>query len=216
MSDQTTTAGNPYYIARPASGNGKGVLVLHPWWGLNAFIKSLCDRLAGEGFVALAPDLYHGRIATTIAEAEKLMPTVVRETAEREVIQAAQLLPTLSSGPGIGIIGFSMGGYWGLWLATLPEAQAKAVVVFYGDGEGDFSRSQAAFQFHDAETDPYSDARFVAQLHQSIAAANKEAEYHSYPGTGHWFFESDRPDAYDAAAAELAWQRTVAFLRSHP
>jgi carboxymethylenebutenolidase len=212
---QTSPIRAPHYIARPATAGGRGVLVLHPWWGLNAFIRGLCDRLATEGFIALAPDLYQGRVATTIAEAEALMSTLSNKAAAQDVLQAAQHLATMGDSPGIGVIGFSMGGYWGLWLATQPEVQAKAVVVFYGDGEGDFSASQAAFQFHDAESDPYSDAGFVAKLHQSLAAAKREVEYHTYAGTGHWFFESDRVDAYNAPAAELAWERTLAFLRSH-
>jgi carboxymethylenebutenolidase len=204
-----------FYLAQPKSGNGKGVLVIHAWWGLNQFFKDLCDRLAGEGFFTLAPDLYHGKIATTIEDAKKLRSKLKQETVAQEIIQATDQLRKVCcvSGQGLGVLGFSLGGYWSLWLAEQKSSLVTATVVFYGTRNGDYSTSQSAFQFHLAETDEYVAASGVKKLQKSLAAADKVAAFYDYPGTGHWFFESDRRDAYKPDAAQLAWNRTIEFLK---
>jgi carboxymethylenebutenolidase len=208
--------GEGTFVARPATGPGPGVLVLHAWWGLTPFMRSYCDRLAGKGFVAMAPDLYHGATAATIEEAEKLRGRLKRETAVREIAQAAEQLQVLGAGrPGIGVVGFSLGGYYALWQAEQASWPARATVVFYGSRAGEYGASRSAFQFHLAATDPYVPASGVKKMQKGLAAAGREAEYHIYPGTGHWFFESDRPDAYEPRAAELAWERLVLFLKKH-
>lgn len=205
------------YLAKPASSTGKGALVLHAWWGLNPFFKDFCDRLAQAGFVVLAPDLYHRKTAATIAEAKKLRSKLKGAVVSQEIRQAASELRALC-GAGeerIGLIGFSLGGYWGLWLAEQPDSQVAATVSFYGTRNGDYAASSSAFQFHLAEKDPYESASGVKKLQKSLREAGKTAEFYTYPGTGHWFFENDRPDAYNPQAAELAWNRTVEFLQAH-
>ncbi len=213
----TTRANESFYIARPRSGTGEGVLVLHAWWGLNQFFKEFCDRLAKEGFVAFAPDLYHGATASTIKEANKLRSKLKQETVVQEITQAAKHLGAVcgTSNPAIGVIGFSLGGYWALWLADQKSSPVAATVVFYGTRNGDYSGSQSAFQIHLAETDDYVAALGVKKLEKSLTAAGKEAEFHTYAGTTHWFFENDRADAYNARAAKLAWSRTIEFLKKH-
>jgi carboxymethylenebutenolidase len=203
------------YLIKPKSGTGKGVLVIHAWWGLNQFFKDLCDRLAGEGFVVLAPDLYHGKIAATIDEAKKLRSKLKQETVALEITQAADQLHQVCcvSGQGLGVIGFSLGGYWGLWLAEQKTSLVTATVVFYGMRNGDYSTGGSAFQFHLAETDEYVASSGVKKLQKSLAAADKVAAFYTYPGTRHWFFESDRPAAYNPDAAQLAWNRSVEFLK---
>jgi carboxymethylenebutenolidase len=204
------------YLAVPPQGTGPGVLVLHAWWGLNDFIRGLCDRLAEAGFVALAPDLFGGRTAATPAEAEAL----VRGSSEAAdvpplLLAAASELQShpAVSGQAIGVIGFSFGGYWAHWLAgELPEA-VRAVTIFYSTGDSDVSRSTAAFQGHFAERDPYEPAEGVRWMEANIRTAGRPVTFFTYPGTGHWFFESDRANAYDPQAAGLAWERTLAFLR---
>jgi carboxymethylenebutenolidase len=212
-----TQANQNFYLAQPESGAGKGVLVLPAWWGLNQFFKELCDRLAAEGFVALAPDLYHGATASTVDEAKKLRSKLKQDTVAQEITQAAEYLRTVcGAGPeGLGVIGFSLGGYWALWLADQESGQVAATVVFYGTRNGDYTKSQSAFQFHFAETDDYVAASGINKLQRSLKAAGKEAEFHTYAGTRHWFFEQDRADAYHAPAAKLAWDRTLAFLNRH-
>jgi carboxymethylenebutenolidase len=206
------------YLATPSSGKGQGVLVIHAWWGLNDFFRSVCDRLAAEGFVALAPDLFEGRVASTIPQARKLRARPKKEPTYKTLLRASEHLQGLPQvrGSSIGVIGFSMGGHWALWLAAnRPELRLKAVTTFYGARAGDYSASPAAFQGHFAERDPWVSDAALKKLRQSLEQAPRGAELHVYPGTGHWFFESDRDEAYHQKAAELAWGRTVAFLRKN-
>lgn len=206
-----------YYLAQPESGNGKPVLVLHAWWGLNDFIKELCNRLAQEGFVALAPDLYHGAVASTIEQAKQFSSALEFKPAAQEINQAVAQLQSVSgtNTRGIGVVGFSLGGAFALWLAAQESSPVVATVVFYASYGLDFSLSRSAFQFHLAETDIYEPAEEIEKTQNSLRAANKPAECYTYPSTTHWFFESDRTDAYNAKAANLAWNRTIDFLKAH-
>ena len=204
---------NYAYMARPKSGRGKGVLVLHAWWGLNQFLKGFCDRLAKEGFVALAPDLYHGATALTITEAKKLRSGLKRDIVSQEIIEAAEYLG--SDQPGIAVVGFSLGGYWALWLADQESSPVTATVAFYATRNGDYATSRSAFQFHFAETDDYVAASGAKKLMKRLQTVGREVESYTYAGTTHWFFEQDRADAYNPQAAALAWSRTVEFLQKH-
>jgi carboxymethylenebutenolidase len=202
------------YLATPTSG-GPGVLVLHPWWGLTDFVRSVCDRLADRGFVGLAPDLYHGPTASTVEEAEALKSTLQSPRVEEDLVSA---LDELRAQPGVadhplGLLGFSLGASYGIWLAAERGAEFGAVVVYYGTGDADYRKARAAFLGHFAETDRYEDPSWVREFERRLRAANLEVEIHVYPGTGHWFFEEDREDAYDAKAAHLSWDRTIAFLQ---
>lgn len=208
----------PGYLALPPAGTGPGVLVLHAWWGLTGVIKDLCDRLAALGFVAYAPDLYHGQLATTIAEAERLVKAFDSnaDRAKAETRAAIDTLLAYSSDQttGIGVVGFSMGAYYALQLSGDEPERVRAVVLFYGTGDGDFARAQATYLAHFAENDPYEPAEAVAWLTNALTAAGRSATFYHYAGVGHWFFEPDRVDAYNEAAATLAWERTVAFLHT--
>jgi carboxymethylenebutenolidase len=206
-----------YYLAKPKSGKGGPVLVLHAWWGLTEFIKELCDRLAKEGFVALAPDLYHGAVASTIDQAEELSSKLKQDDVAKEITGAVEQLQAISgtSTRGIGVIGFSLGGYWSLWLADQKSNPVDATVVFYATRNEDYAQNHSAFQFHFAETDEYEPTSEVKKLQNSLSATGKPAEFYTYAGTTHWFFESDRTDAYHAESAKLAWKRTVEFLKTH-
>lgn len=214
QSDQTIPPGA--YLAQPQAGPGPGVLVLHAWWGLNPFIRTFCDHLAAAGLRALAPDLYHGATADTIDGAKKLRGKMKQDTAHQEILQAAAFLhASTGPAPSIAVVGFSLGGYYALWLAEQPAVPVAATAVFYGSRGGDYTAGRSAFQFHLAETDPYVSASGAKSLRKALQKAGRTAEFHLYPGTSHWFFESDRPDAYDAPAAALAWERLLAFLGSH-
>jgi carboxymethylenebutenolidase len=204
-----------YYLAIPKSSEGAGVLVLHAWWGLNAFFRELCDRLAGEGFVALAPDLFSGRVARTIEEAEQLN-SQLNEAEEMPplVLSAAEELAKHASRHGLGVIGFSFGAYWARWLAQERPDLIRAVTIFYSNG-WNIQPSNAAYLGHFAETDPYITKEGIEDLRQSLEAQDRPTTFYTYPGTGHWFMEADRPDAYSEQAAQLAWERTIAFLREH-
>ncbi|MFZ0545901.1 MAG: dienelactone hydrolase family protein [Candidatus Promineifilaceae bacterium] len=211
------------YLALPEEGKGPGILLLHAWWGLTDFFKELADKLAAEGFVVLAPDLYHdGKTADTIDEAEKLVRSHDDETTQ---VVAESAVDHLMSNPAvvgnvIGTIGFSFGAAWALWLASgLQPTKIGTVVVFYGNyadlDREDYANAQAAFLGHFAEDDPYEEPEYARNTLDELHAAGREANFYFYPGTGHWFFEHNRPDAYDAEAAELAWERTIPFLKTY-
>ncbi len=201
------------YLAAPEQG-GPGVLLLHAWWGLNPFYRSLCDRFAEAGFVALAPDMFGGRVAATIEEAEQLSqsgdkgptPQIVRAAADALLAQPGR------TGAAIGVVGFSFGAWYAAQLAAEAPDEVAAVVLYYGAVDADFARSRAAYLAHLGELDEYEPLEYVRQMEQGIRDAGREVTLHVYPQTGHWFVEEDRSDAFQPEAAALAWERTVAFL----
>lgn len=203
------------FLATPASGKGNPVLVLHPWWGLNDTIKAFCRRLADAGFVAFAPDLYHGKIATTIPDAETLSSALGQkfEQARAEVVEAAAYLKAHTGTQSLAVIGFSMGAAYALDFSANGSGDAHSVVLFYGANPVDFSQSKAAYLGHFAADDPYEPSDGIQAMEADIKSAGRPVTFHTYPGTGHWFFEPDRTDAYNEAAADLAWERTLAFLK---
>jgi carboxymethylenebutenolidase len=204
------------FLAVPPTGKGLGVLVLHAWWGLNDTIKAFCTRLAEAGFVAFAPDLYHGKVADTVAEAETLGQALDanHRQAKAEIAEAAMFLnERVGQAGGLAVIGFSLGAYYALDLAAADPEYIHSVVLFYGTGGGDFSNSRAAYLGHFAENDEFEPPANVDELEDSLRQAGRPVTFYSYPGTGHWFFEPDRSQAYNQAAASLAWERTLAFLK---
>lgn len=205
------------YLAVPASGKGHPVLVLHPWWGLNDTIKAVCRRLAEAGFTAFAPDLYHGKVVDNIPEADTLSRTLFEnlDKPRADVAEATRYLSELdgSNGGGLAVIGFSLGAFFALDVSLSAPEQIRSVVVFYGTRPGDYSGSQADYLGHFAETDPEEPEENVQELEEALKRAGRPATFYRYAGTGHWFFEPDRTQAYHEAAARLAWERTVAFLK---
>ena len=204
------------YLALPEKPRG-GVLVLHAWWGLNDFFKSFCDRLASHGFLAMAPDLYGGPVAKTVSEAKELASSFDENSKAPPVVLGA--MDYLRSQPSqswlrTGVVGFSMGAAWALWLSTKRPEDVGAVVVFYGTYLLDFSKAKASFLGNFAPEDEWEPTATVKALEQKIRGARREVTFHFYPGTRHWFFEEDRPDAYDREAASLAWNRTLEFLNN--
>jgi len=214
VADQTAQG----YLVMPEHGEGPGVLVLHAWWGLNDTIRAVCARLAEAGFVAFAPDLYHGQVANTIAEAEILGQALDANhlQAKAEIAAATRFLSerTGQADRGLAVIGFSLGAYYALDLAAADPEHIRSVVLFYGTGGGDFSTSRAAYLGHFAENDPYEPPSNVNELEESLRHAGRPVTFYHYPGIGHWFFEPDRSDAYNQDAATLAWERTLTFLRN--
>jgi carboxymethylenebutenolidase len=208
------------FLAVPATGKGRGVLVLHAWWGLNDTIKGVCTRLAESGFVAFAPDLYHGKVADTVAGAESLSQALDadHQQAEAEIEAGTTFLSERAgdTAEALAVVGFSLGGYYALHLADADPKHIRSVVLFYGtDGGfgGDFANSRAAYLGHFAENDPYEPRSNADKLEETLKRAGRPVTFHHYSGTGHWFFEPDRLDAYNQAAASLAWDRTLDFLK---
>ena len=208
------------FLALPPTGTGNAVLVLHAWWGLNDTMKACCTRLAESGFVAFAPDLYHGKVADNIAEAETLGQALDTNhlQAKAEIAEATMFLNERAGQAerGLAVIGFSLGAYYALDLAAADPEHIHSVVLFYGtDGTmgSDFSNSKAEYLGHFAENDEFEPQSNIDNLEESLRRAGRPVTFYRYSGTGHWFFEPDRSDAYNQAAASLAWDRTLAFLR---
>ena len=211
----TSSAQASGYLASPDGGTGPGVVVLHAWWGLTEPFKGVCDRLAEAGFVALAPDLYRGKTATTVEEAEALAQSLNPESerVSGDIAGAMRYLREHADGSTYALIGFSLGGAYALDTSVSAADEVAAVVIFYATYTGlEFSRARAAYQFHFAESDPWEPEESVAAMKESLQSAGKAATYYTYPGTSHWFFEENQPSAYNADAAARAWERTLAFL----
>ena len=209
------------YLATSLSGSGPGVIVIQEWWGLVPHIKEVADRLAAAGFTALAPDLYHGEAAAEPDDAGKLMMNLDLPRAAREMSGAVDFLLTEEAcdSSTVGAIGFCMGGGMVLWLSTI-KPQVAACVPFYGvipwDGvQPDYSASQAAYLGHYAGNDNPETNESARKVEKQLGRLGKQARFIFYPGTGHAFFNDERPEVYDGAAADLAWQRTLEFMREH-
>ena len=209
-------AGSGYLVLPEGLRSGPGVLVLHAWWGLTPFFKSVCDRLADEGFVALAPDLMDGQTVDDPTEAQAMLAEADMDATlhlVRSSLFTLRGLPATPDAP-VGVLGFSMGASWALWLASRVPDLVGATVTFYGAQNIDMAPSTSAFLGHYAERDAYVADDELTLLEAELRLLEKDVTFHRYPDTDHWFFESDRP-AYQEAAASLAWERTVAFLHQH-
>jgi carboxymethylenebutenolidase len=215
LTTASSEGGPKGFLAEPPSGKGPGVLVLHPWWGLNADVKAFCKRLADSGFVAYAPDLFEGKVASTIPEAEALVKSAKNEQVTKDIAAATTFLFDRVGKPagGISVVGFSFGAYYGLQLSNSDPNRVRAVVVFYGTGHEDFSKSKASYLGHFAAKDEFEPKAAVDGLEKALKKSNRPETIYTYPNTGHWFFEPSRKDAYNKSAAELAWQRTLKFLK---
>jgi len=198
------------YLAAPKDG-GPGVLVLHAWWGLKPFFKQLCDRLAEQGYVALAPDLRNGEIAETIEAAKELMQKSDGQFIGDIVMAAKDYLRDLTKGK-IGLVGFSMGAGWALIVASTKPEQIAATVLFYGNEDADYGKITSKVMGHYSDNDEWEPNEYVEKTFGEMKSAGVDATLHIYPGVAHWFMEDDRPE-YDPAAAALAWDRTFEFLR---
>ena len=208
------------YLAKPASGSGPGVVVIQEWWGLVPHIKDVCDRLAGEGIVALGPDLYHGKSTAEPDKAGKLMMGMNVEQAAKDMSGAVDYLVGLDAATGdkVGCVGYCMGGGLSLWLASI-RPQVGACVVYYGvlppGAEPDYANLAGPVLGHFAENDAFASPAAAKETEGKIKAAGQPAEVHIYPGTEHGFFNDTRPDVHKPDEAKQSWERTLAFFREH-
>jgi carboxymethylenebutenolidase len=210
------------YLATPASGRGPGVVVIQEWWGLVPHITDLCDRFAAEGFVALAPDLYHGKATKEPDEAGKLLMEMDLPRAARDMLGAGRWLAESdrTAGDRVGIVGFCMGGALALYAATLSDVFA-AVVPFYpymgvtAAAKPDVANIKGAVLGHFAEKDEAYTPQQVSDLEAELRAAGVDVEFFWYAGADHAFFNDTRPEVFDEDAARLSWERTRAFFRTH-
>lgn len=207
------------YLSTPPSGTGPGVVVIQEWWGLVDHIREVCDRFAEEGFVALAPDLFHGRATKSPDEAGKLMMSMRIDEAERDLRAAADYLSTLdsTSSEKVGVVGFCMGGALALYTAT-KNPKIGACVVFYGGHpkvKPDLPNLHAPVLGLYAERDGFVTPDLARELERKLKDLGKEIEVIIYPDADHAFFNDSRPEVYKTDAAADAWQRTVEFLRKN-
>jgi carboxymethylenebutenolidase len=190
-----------------------GVVVLHAWWGLNDDARAYADRLAGEGYAVLAPDMFKGQVTDQVSEAERLSEEGDANHPEAIAFEAVDRLSAkLPAHAPIATLAFSFGAPYAIWTASERPA-VVATVVYYGAwADAWVTRSKAPLLGHFAEDDPFTSADEVADVEAAFRGAGREMTSHVYPGTKHWFAEPSRPE-YDPAAADLAWQRTLEFLR---
>src|SRR5438445_1981347 len=205
------------YLSTPAAGRGPGVLVIQEWWGLVRQIKSVCDRFAGEGFTALAPDMYHGKSADEPDAAGKLFMALNIAQAEKDLRGAAKALAGYSSTAKLGAVGFCMGGQLALFAATLNPS-IGATVNFYGihpNVKPDYAKLAGPVLGLYAETDSFVTPQGAREVDKAIKAAGKPSEIHIYPGVNHALFTEERPHAYNKVAPHAACRRTLTFFRQH-
>ena len=206
------------YLARPEQPNGAAAIVIQEWWGLVGHIEDVADRMAAEGFLALAPDLYHGVRTTEPDEAGKLLMGLAMDQAAKDIAGAAAYLVGQVGGGKVATVGFCMGGSLALWSATL----ANDVVVtagFYPPLPWERMRPEwtnyagKAAIIHCAEADGTSAVPGIQQAKQAIETAGGECVTYDYSGTEHAFFNDERPEVHHSEASTLAWERTLAFFR---
>lgn len=210
------------YLVKPATGSGPGVLVIQEWWGLDSGIKEMADRLGTAGFVALAPDLYHGELAghDEMDKAGKLMQSLPPDRAGRDMSGAVDYLashPAVTS-KGIGVVGFCMGGMLAFIIAANRPDKVKAVVPFYGFPQGpaepDWSKMDATVSGHMAEKDDFFPPAAARALEAKLKGMGKNVTLTVHPGTGHAFMAPH--NALGTLNAQLAaeiWPKVVSFLR---
>jgi carboxymethylenebutenolidase len=212
------------YLATPASGSGPGVLVIQEWWGLDDSLKETADRLAAAGFVALAPDLYHGQVAghTEMDKASKLMQALPPDRAGRDMSGAVDYLATHAavSGKGIGVVGFCMGGMLSFIIAANRPDKVKAVVPFYGFPQGstepDWSKLTAAISGHMAEHDDFFAPAAAHALEKKLRGMGKNVTLKVHPGTGHAFMGPHNAlGTLNVKLAAEIWPQVVSFLKAN-
>jgi carboxymethylenebutenolidase len=223
---QSAAGDTDAYLAPARPSPGPPVLLLHAWWGLTEMIRDMADRLAEDGFTVLAPDLFDGTVLSTIEEATSHQQRIEADdvSADRLLGRVTAALDHLLAQPDVrgdraGVVAFSFGAWYAAQMAA-ARPEVAALVNYYGGIGGDVpdgpeDGTRPAYLAHAAENDPYEDdpaavRGLVARLREEDAGSAA----HLYPGTSHWFAEPDRPE-YDEQASELAYRRTVDFLRAN-
>lgn len=224
MVDFPSTGGTASgYLVTPAAGSGPGVLVIQEWWGLDSGIKEMTERLGAAGFVALAPDLYHGELAAhdEMDRAAHLMQALPPERAARDMSSAIDYLAGHSAvtSSGIGVVGFCMGGMLAFIIAAQRPDKVKALVPFYGfpqgDSEPDWSKLTASVRGHMAERDDFFPPAAARALEARLRALGKDATLTVHEGTGHAFMAPHNAlGTLNAALAAGIWPGVVSFLHS--
>jgi carboxymethylenebutenolidase len=209
------------YLVRPDGGSGPGVLVIQEWWGLDSGIKEMANRLGTAGFVALAPDLYHGELAAhdEMDKANELMNAMPPDRAARDMSGAIDYLAGLDgvTGPGIGVVGFCMGGMLSFLIAAARPDKVVAVAPFYGfpppGMEPDWSKLTATIRGHMAEHDDFFTPEGAKALEAKLQGMGKDVSLTIHPGTGHAFMAPHNAlGTLNEEVASVIWPQVVEFL----
>ncbi len=207
------------YLATPESGSGPGVIVLQEWWGLVDHIKDVADRFAAEGFVALAPDLYHGESTTSPDDAGKLMMALKIAETEKDLQGAITHLLSLDActSDTVGTVGFCMGGQLSLY-AACANPKVGACVIYYGihpEVKPDIPSLNAPVLGFFAENDGMVTPEVARELEKTLKDAGKNIEIHIYDGADHAFFNDTRTEVYHAEHAKDTWARMLELYRAN-
>lgn len=195
------------------------VIMIHEWWGLNDNVRAMADRLAAEGYIVFAVDLYNGKIATTPGEARERMLAVVedKETADQNIRSAFEFVSNTAGAPRVASLGWCFGGGWSLNTAQLFPDELDAAVIFYGqvtDDEEKLRPIEAPILGLFAADDTGIKVDSVEAFGDALERLRKNHEIHIYPGVGH-AFANPTGNNYNADAAQDAWRRTLEFLKLH-
>ena len=207
------------YLATPESGSGPGVIVLQEWWGLVDHIKDVCDRFAAEGFVALAPDLYHGESTTSPDDAGKLMMALNIAETEKDMKGAIDYLLSLdaTTSENVGTVGFCMGGQLSLY-AACANSSVGACVIYYGihpEVHPDIANLQAPVIGFFGENDPMITPALAGDLEKQLKEAGIDVVFKVYEGADHAFFNDTRTEVYHKEHAQDTWNKTIALYRAN-
>ncbi len=210
------------WLAWPAGtemASNPGLIVIHEWWGLNDNIRATSERLAAEGYLTLAVDLYNGGVAATPKDAMKLMQTLNTEADQgRANIQAAfEYLAVNLGAEKVGIVGWCLGGRWSLLGSLAMPEQIAATVIYYGgvtDDKGQLDVLDMPILGHFASKDPIVPPDTVVAFREALEQLDKDASIYIYPDTKH-AFSNPSGLAYNKEAADLAWSRTTRFFADH-
>jgi carboxymethylenebutenolidase len=215
----TSSGSTPGYLAVPAGEEGPATILLQEWWGVDESIRSLCDRLANEGFFVLAPDLYRGEPTTQPSEAEQKMMALSMAEVEQDMCGAAEFLRAHAGveGPGVGAVGFCLGGGLSLWAAANCPQIAAAVTYYYvmPHGKPDFAAIKCPVLGHFGTADEFIPLDAAQALESELRDAGVDVTFHYYEGAGHAFAnDHNRLGTYDEGLTQTAWERTVSFLQA--
>ena len=191
-----------------------GLILLHAWWGLNDDVRRRAEALRGQGYVVETPDLFGGRVATTI-EGAKAQTAGESENEDKLTRMVDAAVTDLGKRVDrIGIVAWSFGVWYAWKMGIARSDKVKALVLFYGIGPNEPAAPTVPVLAHYAEHDEYEDLGFARQVDKEMRDAGHDIRVELYPGTSHWFDEPSRPE-YDRAASDLAWELNRAFLEKH-